>query len=223
MMWSFLERQKIIKDCPDWPTSTLHKILGRSFQKISQNGKNLGSRWKKMTDEEKKPFVDEAKKLKESFEKNHQYRPIVKRKRKHYGVLIPVFPKMPQPVDNSLQRASIPHMNPPVIPNFSQTQQTQKSNSLNSTNMASSSTQRPIDKNILSRNTQTPIINSNNINVSSKIRSLFASRTQANQSQALKNPNISSGLVEITSAPWNPRKNPLYRREVKEEDCITLE
>uniref|UniRef100_A0A914DRI1 Sex-determining region Y protein n=1 Tax=Acrobeloides nanus TaxID=290746 RepID=A0A914DRI1_9BILA len=84
MMWSFLERQKIVKDCPDWPTSTLHKILG--------------SRWKKMTDEEKKPFVDEAKKLKESFEKNHQYRPIVKRKRKHYGVLIPVFPKMPQPV-----------------------------------------------------------------------------------------------------------------------------
>jgi len=50
MRWSQLERRKIIENCPDAHNAEISK--------------NLGKRWRTLSDEEKRPFIEEAETLK---------------------------------------------------------------------------------------------------------------------------------------------------------------
>eukprot|EP00091_Calanus_sinicus_P018841 TRINITY_DN4444_c0_g1_i1.p1 TRINITY_DN4444_c0_g1~~TRINITY_DN4444_c0_g1_i1.p1 ORF type:complete len:291 (+),score=40.59 TRINITY_DN4444_c0_g1_i1:191-1063(+) len=50
MRWSQLERRKIIENCPDAHNAEISK--------------NLGKKWRTLSDEEKRPFVEEAERLK---------------------------------------------------------------------------------------------------------------------------------------------------------------
>jgi len=50
MRWSQLERRKIIENCPDAHNAEISKSLGK--------------KWKTLSDEEKRPFVEEAERLK---------------------------------------------------------------------------------------------------------------------------------------------------------------
>jgi len=50
MRWSQLERRKIISNCPDAHNAEISK--------------NLGKKWRTLSDEEKRPFVEEAERLK---------------------------------------------------------------------------------------------------------------------------------------------------------------
>jgi len=50
MRWSQLERRKIISNCPDAHNAEISK--------------NLGKKWRTLSEEEKKPFVEEAERLK---------------------------------------------------------------------------------------------------------------------------------------------------------------
>ncbi|XP_003246175.1 uncharacterized protein LOC100571300 [Acyrthosiphon pisum] len=64
MVWSQLERRKICNDQPDMHNAEISKMLG--------------VRWKKLTDEQRKPFIEEAEKLRLMHLKeypNYKYRP----------------------------------------------------------------------------------------------------------------------------------------------------
>merc|ERR1712183_608832 len=64
MRWSQLERRKIIKTCPDAHNAEISK--------------NLGKKWRTLSEEEKSPFVEEAERLKILHLKeypNYKYRP----------------------------------------------------------------------------------------------------------------------------------------------------
>ena len=70
MVWSQIERQKLISNCPD-----LHHA-GIS--------KHLGKRWRQLSQQERKPFIEEAEKLRVLHMMefpDYKYRPR-KRKRK---------------------------------------------------------------------------------------------------------------------------------------------
>lgn len=64
MVWSQIERRKICEVHPDMHNAEISKQLGK--------------RWKKLTDDERQPFIDEAEKLRQLHQKeypDYKYRP----------------------------------------------------------------------------------------------------------------------------------------------------
>ena len=64
MRWSQIERKKIIENFPDAHNAEISK--------------NLGKKWRTLSEEEKRPFIEEAEKLKILHLKeypNYKYRP----------------------------------------------------------------------------------------------------------------------------------------------------
>ena len=101
MVWSQIERQKLISNRPD-----LHHA-GIS--------KHLGKRWRQLSPQERKPFIEEAEKLRVLHMMefpDYKYRP---RKRKRKATLSSVCPApAPEPVTEIVKSSSDESYCPPV-------------------------------------------------------------------------------------------------------------
>lgn len=93
MVWSRQERRRIAQECP-----RMHN---------SEISKRLGVQWKKMTEEEKGPFVMEAKELQAKHSRDHpgyKYKPR-RRKPKQLPLKKPAYP-FPYATPDSAQHAA---------------------------------------------------------------------------------------------------------------------